>query len=129
MLFAGFHPYFIGNHSQNEYMIPSAHYFDYSDSQTKKYTCELNELPIHDSKMFSNLTDSIICLKDARYTLQIQYSNQFKWAIIWSEQANEYICVEPWMAGPLGFDSNPHIIQLPAGEKLQAQCSFTIKKN
>ena len=126
--YAGFHPYFIGNHSQSEYTIPSAQYLDYTDNKTKEYTCKLNELQIYDSKLFSNLTDSIASFKDDRYKLEVQYSDPFKWAVVWSEQANQYICLEPWMAGPQGFD-NPDIIQLPAGEKLQATCSFSIEKS
>lgn len=126
--YAGFHPYFIGNHAQSTYTIPAARYWDYSDNETKPYTCELKELQISDSKLFSGLTGSEASFKDSRYKLQVQYSDQFKWVVVWSEQSDEYICLEPWMAGPLGFDNNPEVIRLPAGKKLQAECSFSIKK-
>ena len=127
--YAGFHPYFIGNHAQSEYTIPSDQYLDYSDYQTKAYTCKLNELQIFDSKLFSNLKDSEANFKNDRYSLKVQYSNQFTWAVVWSEKSDEYICLEPWMAGPLGFDNNTGVVQLPAGEKLLAECSFSIEKN
>ena len=126
--YAGFHPYFIGNHSKSTYQIQAPRYWDYSDDKTKPYTCKLNEQQIFDSKLFSGVTGSEASFKDSRYELQVRYSNHFKWIVVWSEQSDEYICLEPWMAGPLGFDNNPDIVRLPAREKLQAECSFALVK-
>ena len=124
--YAGFHPYFIGNHSNSEYSIPATHYLDYSDYKTKERTCNISELDIRDTKLFVHMSDSTSSIKGDSYKLQMHTSNPFNCAVLWSERPTEYICLEPWMAGPYGFDNKEGVVRLEAGEKLHAQCGFSI---
>lgn len=124
--YAGFHPYFKGNHSTSEYSIPATHYLDYSDYKMKEKTGDINELDIHDTKLFVHTSDSTSTIKGDSYKLQLHTSTQFNCAVLWSEHPKEYICLEPWMAGPYGFNHNEGVVRLGPGEKLHAQCGFSI---
>jgi len=126
--FAGFHPYFSGNHILSKYNIPSSQYFDYEDFTIKKRTCATSQLEISDSKVFLHLSDSMISFKGEAYTMNINYSEHFKYAVLWSESPEEYICLEPWMARAGSFTNNNGVIELAPGEQVEAHCSFFIEK-
>lgn len=126
--YAGFHPYFNGNHSKFKYNIPSSQFLDYSDGQIKERTGATADLDIRDTKVFLELSDSTSSFKGERYTVHVSYSNQFNYALLWSERPEEYICLEPWMAGPGTFTDNEGVIQLEAGKSIDAECTFSIEK-
>ncbi|WP_019242129.1 MULTISPECIES: aldose epimerase family protein [Bacillus] len=125
--YAGFHPYFKGNHSKSKYNIPSSQFFDYSDNETKKRTGATADLDIRDTKVFLRLSDSTSSIQNERYTLHVSYSQHFKHALLWSERPEEYICLEPWMAEAGSLTNKEDIIQLEPGKTLEAECSYSIE--
>ena len=126
--YAGFHPYFKANHSDSQYVIPATHYVDNEDGVTKRYEENLNVLPIQDAKNFNPVTDGISKLSHNQDTIELDYSNHFTTIVVWSERPNQYVCLEPWMALPGGFDQTEGVVRLSAGEELQTRCSISIKQ-
>lgn len=125
--YAGFHPYFLGNHSNSKYNIPSSRYLDYSDHTIKERTSATAELDIKDSKIYNQLSDPVSSFKNDDYTLHLAYSEQFKYIVLWSERPDEYICMEPWMAQAEGFSKNNGVIELEPGQLIEAKCAFSIE--
>ena len=126
--YAGFHPYFNANHLNSQYEIPATHYVDNEDGLTKRYEDNLKDLPIQDAKNFNPVTDGISKLCYSQDTIIVDCSNHFTTIVVWSERPDQYVCLEPWMALPGGFDQTEDVVRLPAGEELQATCSFSIKQ-
>lgn len=126
--YAGFHPYFLGDHRSATYDIPSTRYYDYVDGKVKECDQAIEELEIADAKLFLDLSKLTSSIHFKEHTLCLSYSNHFTHGALWSERSSEYVCLEPWMAGPWSFTDNKGVIELEAGQKVQAECSFTIKK-
>ncbi|MFS0781056.1 aldose epimerase [Bacillus sp. 1P06AnD] len=126
--YAGFHPYFLGNHTLSKYNIPAARYLDNGDQQVKSRTQPTAELAIDDAKVYLHLSDPEMCIKDNRRTLHIQYSDVYQNGVLWSELPEEYICLEPWMAGPGSLTKEDGAVFLEAGKTLHAECVYFIEK-
>ncbi len=126
--YAGFHPYFHANHSNALYEIPATHYVDNEDGITKKYEENLKDLPIQDAKNFNPVSERISRLTNNQDTIEMKYSNDFTTIVVWSERPDQYVCLEPWMALPAGFDQKKGVVRLPAHGELQATCSISIKQ-
>ncbi|WP_042346197.1 hypothetical protein [Bacillus massiliigorillae] len=126
--YAGFHPYFLGDHYSATYDIPSTHYLDAEDGKVKERKQPINELEIADTKIFLELSKPTSSITFKNHTICLSYSEHFSYGLVWSERASEYVCLEPWMAGPGTFTNNKGVIQLAAGQQLQAECAFFIKK-
>lgn len=126
--YSGFHPYFIANHSTSHYRIPATQYVDNEDGLTKPFENNLKDLPIQDAKLFHLVSEGRSSLSHNQDTIEVDYSNHFTTIVIWSEQPEQYVCLEPWMALPDGFDQEDGLVRLPAGEELQAKCRISIKQ-
>ncbi|WP_050615657.1 aldose epimerase family protein [Bacillus testis] len=126
--YAGFHPYFLGNHHASKYNIPAARYLDNEDNKMKERKQPTAELAIGDSKVYMHLSDPEMCIKEGKRTLHIQYSEVFQNGVLWSERPEEYICLEPWMAGPGTFSKEEGAIYLEPGQILRAECVYFIEK-
>lgn len=124
--YAGFHPYFLGNHHKASYDIPSTHYLDYEDGKVKEIKQAVEELNIADTKAFFDLSESTSRIRFENHTICLSYSEHFSYGVLWSERSMDYVCLEPWMAGPGTFTDNKGVIQLEAGQTLQAECAFFI---
>ena len=125
--YAGFHPYFKANHSKSQYEIPAVQYIDNEDGSTNEYEGNLSDLPIQDAKNFNPVTDRISRLRHNQDIIEVEYSHHFDTLVVWSERPDHFVCLEPWMALPGGFDQ-PGVVRLPAGEEIQAACSISIKQ-
>lgn len=125
--YAGFHPYFNANHPNSRYEIPATQYVDNEDGITKKYEENLKDLPIQDAKNFNPVSEGISRLSNNQDTIEVEYSNDFTTIVVWSERPDQYVCLEPWMALPGGFEQMEGVVRLPAHEELQAKCSISIK--
>lgn len=125
--YAGFHPYFNVNHSTTHYGIPATQYVDNEDGLTKPFENNLKDIPIQDAKLFNPVSGEISRLSHNQDTIEVDYSNHFTTIVVWSEKPNQYVCLEPWMALPDGFNQKEGVVRLPAHEELQAKCSISIK--
>ncbi|SLL33536.1 Aldose 1-epimerase [Mycobacteroides abscessus subsp. abscessus] len=97
--YAGFHPYFKGNHKETSYSIPSTKRFDYHDLQWKLGGNLQPDYPINEAQVFTDLKKNSLSFIDIKSKNQINLSFglEYKYIAVWSEKEKEYICVEPWM--------------------------------
>lgn len=122
--YAGFHPYFLGNHRQLSYEIASQQYLDYADFNTKKLETDINQLEINPAKVFLNLSEQKVAFGSGEKKVVLSFSREFPVVVLWSETPDQYVCVEPWMAGPDAFTNEDKVIELEAGKVMIA--TFTI---
>ncbi len=110
--YAGFHPYFNVNHHEMSYQIPSTTYLDFPDLQMKELACPLEKLKIDDAKVFINLSEQKAVFGLENQKTVITFSDHFANVVVWSESDTEYVCVEPFMAGPDAFNKGEKMIEL-----------------
>lgn len=97
--YAGFHPYFKGNHKETSYSIPSTKRFDYHDLQWRLDDSLQPEYPINEAQVFTDLKNNSVSFIDeeSKNEISLSFGPKFKYVAVWSEKEAEYICVEPWM--------------------------------
>lgn len=97
--YAGFHPYFKGNHKETSYSIPSTKRFDYHDLQWKLEGNLQPDYPINEAQVFTDLKNNSVSFIDeeSKNEIKLLFGSEFKYVAVWSEKENEYVCVEPWM--------------------------------
>lgn len=113
--YAGFHPYFVGNHAKTSYEIPSEKFTNSDRIEFQKYTGNLADLDIGVSKIFVELDDRRVAFGEDENKVVLTYSDDFPAVVVWSEKAEAYICVEPWMALPGAFNNSDSFVKLAPG--------------
>ncbi|MDF2935169.1 MAG: aldose epimerase [Paenibacillaceae bacterium] len=98
-VYPGFHPYFAAAEKDLVYETDASRYLDYNDGEVKPYTGRLD---------ISSLKEAVALLdaREPRITfrlpgmgrkIEMEYSQQFRYVVIWTVPGAEFICVEPWM--------------------------------
>ncbi|MDF2557181.1 MAG: aldose epimerase [Bacillales bacterium] len=122
--YAGFHPYFLGNHKETTYEIPSKKYMDTSTFEFHNQETPLEQMEIEPSKAFYDLSEQKVVIGQDNKKVILTFSKEFPVVVVWSETPEKYVCVEPWMAGPNAFHTEEKVINLKPGQMEIA--TFTI---
>lgn len=122
--YAGFHPYFLGSHKEMTYEIPSKKYMNTSTFEFFNQEPQLEEMKIEPSKAFYELNEQKVTFGQGDIKVILTFSREFPIVVVWSESPDQYVCVEPWMAGPNAFHTNEKVIELKPGSMEIA--TFTI---
>lgn len=122
--YAGFHPYFVGNHKEMTYNIPSKKYMNTSNFEFHNQETPLEQMEIEPSKAFYELAEQKVEFGQGDKKVILTFSKEFPVVVVWSESPEKYVCVEPWMAGPNAFHTNEKVINLKPGHMEIA--TFTI---
>ena len=122
---AGFHPYFATDSKSIVYDTDATQYLDYNDNLVKPITGAID---------LGHLVESVALL-DAREqqiafplsdtcTVQLSYSECFKYVVLWSVQGKPFVCVEPWMAKNEELVVREELPLVEAGKTLAASLTF-----
>lgn len=114
--YAGFHPYFVANHAKANYEIPSKKFYDTTSMKMEDYNGNLAEMAIEPSKAFVELEDRKIVFGEEDNRIAVEYSDDFPSVVFWSVKPEEYVCVEPWMAGPNAYHTKDSVVELNGGQ-------------
>ncbi len=123
--YAGFHPYFKVNHTETSYQIPSTSYLDFPDLQMKELTCPVEQLKTRDAKVFVALDEQQASFTSKNHQTVLTFSDHFANVVIWSEDTEQYVCVEPFMAEPNTFNTGGKLIELQPQENAAAWFRIT----
>jgi galactose mutarotase-like enzyme len=97
-IYAGFHPYFKSSNKNLKVETDAAEYQDYNDMKFKKF----NEVISIDQKESYTLKTSTeffrFFLEDINSWVTMNYGPEFPYMVLWSEEGQNFVCVEPWMA-------------------------------
>lgn len=126
--YAGFHPYFLGNHKELTYDIPSKTYMNTNTFEIQNLEKSLNQMEIEPSMAFYELTEQEIEFSNSGKKVNLTFSREFPVVVIWSESPDHYVCIEPWMAGPNAFHTNEKVIKLKPGQMEIATITISNKE-
>ncbi|NMM65345.1 aldose epimerase [Clostridium sp. P21] len=126
---AGFHPYFLAkDKKQISYDVNASEYFDNEDSKLKKYPVE--GIDLSNTKELKLLLDHkgnslSFSMKDLKRKIRFDYSDEFKYIVLWSTPGSEYVCVEPWTSKIGALASGEDLLEVNPKSKIDLTYSIT----
>lgn len=127
-IYAGFHPYFKTSFKSIRLDTDAQTFLDYNDLQVKKYLGELN---LNDKEEALVLLDAK--KNNVRFTIPelgkqifIEYGEEFRYVVVWSEQGQDFICVEPWMAKTKELNRKDELYYLSSKQSLKTMMSISV---
>ena len=95
-IYAGFHPYFKSTSKDLKIETDASEYLDYNDMESKPFN-NMVSINQKESYAFKSGTGSVqFFLEDDAITLT--NGSDFPYIVLWSEDGQNFVCVEPWMA-------------------------------
>lgn len=127
--YAGFHPYFKTTHKNLAYKTDAAIYLDYNDLVIKQVSDGLDLTGKKESLALLDAVKKEIAfeLPDRQKNLSITYGKEFKPVYLWTEEGQDFVCVEPWMANTNELNRKEELVMLKPGEQLKTFMTFTVK--
>lgn len=129
--YTGYHPYFaVGDKNGLEFDIDAHTYMDFTDGKTYEYTGNVDfskevdfVFPLEPKKNYlSRMKDP-----DLHHTIEIQTSKEFGAFVLWTEKDRNFICTEPWMAGPNAMNTGKGLMLIPAGDEIRTWIKIQVK--
>lgn len=127
--YAGFHPYFKTTHKNLAYETDAKTYLDYNDFETKQVSEGLDLTGKKESFALLDALKKEIAfeLPDRQKKIVITYGEEFKPVYLWTEEGQNFVCVEPWMANTNELNRKEELVMLKPGEHLKTFMTFSAK--
>ncbi|WP_274648824.1 aldose epimerase [Paenibacillus humicola] len=130
--YAGFHPYFKSDSKRIPFRTDATRYLDYNDHVVKP-------VPADGSIDLNGLKESVALL-DARerriafpgpdgITIEMSYSDAFKYVVLWQVNGKPFVCVEPWMALTGELNRNDELPMLEAGPSAELELTIGCRRD
>ncbi|MCL6570590.1 MAG: aldose epimerase [Bacillus sp. (in: Bacteria)] len=119
-IYAGFHPYFKTASKNLLYQTDATSYVDYNDMERKEINGSLDLTDKKESFILMDAQEREISfeLHDRKKTITLTYGDEFKYVVIWQENNQEFVCVEPWMAMTNELNRKEELVMIQPGEIL-----------
>ncbi|NHM31676.1 aldose epimerase [Bacillus sp. C11] len=121
-IYAGFHPYFKSATKELKIETDATEYLDYNDMEYKKFD---KVIPINQKESFTLKTNSgtVQFFEDP---VTITYGSDFPYVVLWSEEGQDFVCVEPWMAKTDELNRKEELTMARPNESLHTAISILI---
>lgn len=125
--YAGFHPYFATPVKKLAYETDAAEYLDYNDGLVHTFGGSIDLAPLQEAVALTDAGKPRIAfiLPAAGRRVILEYSEVFRYIVLWTAAGQDFVCVEPWMALNGEMHRGEGLVQVPAGGSLHA--AFTIR--
>lgn len=122
-LYPGFHPYFsVGDKYKLKFEIDANKYSDYGEgNRLVEYKGEIDFNKPVDFVFRLNGTGPYsysIYDPDLSRKIIIETAEDFKYMVMWTMKGKDFICLEPWMAGPDAMNTSEGLRLIAPGETL-----------
>lgn len=128
-IYAGFHPYFKTASKNLTYHTDAKNYLDYNDMETKSVKNSLDLTNKKESLVLLDADQNEISfeLPDRQMTITMTYGGEFPYVVLWTEQDQEFVCVEPWMAMTDELNRKEELVMVGPGETLHTTLKISVK--
>ena len=128
-VYPGFHPYFKTAEKNLAYCTDAKSFLDYNDGQVK---------PIEDGLNLNGKKESLALLDAAEKRIEfpipefsksvlMEYGEEFRYVVLWTEAGKEFVCVEPWFALTGEFNRKEELAFIKPKESLKTSLSISVK--
>ncbi|WP_226669936.1 aldose epimerase [Metabacillus litoralis] len=125
-IYPGFHPYFKTKSKQLKITADSDEYLDYNDLLVKKYENVINVDQKEAYVLKSKAGHVEFLLEELNKQVKLQYDDEFSYIVLWSEEGQEFVCVEPWMAKTDELNRKEELTMINPGKTLHTKVSISI---
>lgn len=129
-MYPGFHPYFATETTKLLYTTDAAHYLDYNDGVTKPFDEKLDIGRMKESAALLDAKEpkiSFLLPWDGR-TVTMEYSEAFRYVVLWTVAGKDFVCVEPWMALNGELNRGEDLVWVEPGETMEAWLTIRAAK-
>lgn len=120
-MYPGFHPYFKADRKDIAYDTDATVYHDYKDLQDKPFTGTIDLENRNESVAFLDAQRTRLSFQPSNYTVELSYSESFRYVVLWSVAGKPFVCVEPWMALTGEMNRQESLVMVQPGETLEAE--------
>lgn len=128
-IYAGFHPYFKSTKKSISYDTDATSYLDNDEGKIKKVS---DGLDLSGKKEAFVLLDALkkeiaFELPDLNKKVRMTYGDEFKYIYLWTEQDQDFICVEPWMAITNELNRKKELYLVGPGETVKTTMTISVE--
>jgi galactose mutarotase-like enzyme len=129
-MYAGFHPYFKTSEKHLSYETDTTRYFDYNDHKEKEFRGSIDLTNLKEAIVLLDGTQPYISFNvpHLKKRVKINYSEPFKYVMLWTENDKEFVCVEPWMAKTEEFNRKEELVIIQRKESLKTEISIQLEE-
>ncbi len=122
-VYPGFHPYFAAAEKDLVYETDASRYMDYNDGTVKPFTGRLDIGPLKEAVALLDAGEPRIAfrLPGTGRGIEMEYSRNFRYVVIWTVPGAEFICVEPWMGLTGELNRGGDLVWIEPGDILAAR--------
>lgn len=128
-LYPGFHPYFKTAEKNLAYDTDAKTFLDYNDGQVK---------PVESGLSLEGKKESLVLLDagtkriefpllEISKSVTLEYGDEFRYVVLWTEVGKEFICVEPWFAQTDEFNRKNELTYIQPRESLKTTLTISAK--
>jgi galactose mutarotase-like enzyme len=130
-MYPGFHPYFQAGAKNIAYRTDARSYYDYNDGETRPYEGSVDLAKRKESVVFLDAVERRMAYRDPvlQRTISMEYGEEFRYVVLWTEAGKPFLCVEPWMARTGEFHRGEELVMLQPGQSLGTFLSIAVQPN
>ncbi|PLR94443.1 aldose epimerase family protein [Bacillus sp. T33-2] len=128
-IYAGFHPYFRTASNNLEYKTDAKTYLDYNDMDVQDVSRGLDLSGKKESLVLLDAETPQIAftLPELKKLVKLEYGEEFKYVYLWTEQGQDFVCVEPWMAMTDELNRKEELSFVSPGETLKTYLTISVE--
>ena len=128
-VYPGFHPYFKTAEKNLAYSTDAKSFLDYNGGQVKLIQDGMN---LEGKKESFTLLDAEakrigFPLPEASKSILMEYGDEFRYVVLWTEAGKEFVCVEPWFAKTGELNRKEELTFIQPKESLKTFLSIAAK--
>lgn len=128
-IYPGFHPYFKTAEKNLSYHTDAKTFLDYNDVQVKPVESGLS---LEGKKESLALLDAAanridFPLPEVSKSVTLEYGEEFRYVVLWTEAGKEFVCVEPWFAQTDEFNRKDELTYIQPKETLKTVLTISAK--
>lgn len=129
-MYPGFHPYFATSCKELSYITDASTYLDYNDGQVKSFTGVLDLGGKREAVALLDAREPRIAfrLPDSGRRVELEFSEAFRYVVLWSVEGKDFVCVEPWMALNGELNRGDGLVWVEPGRTLNAWFSISVHR-
>lgn len=125
-MYAGFHPYFKSSNKRLNVETDASDYQDDNDKTIKKFD-KVITINQKESYTLSTKTGNFrFHLDEPNEEVTIAYGNDFPYIVLWSEEGQNFVCVEPWMAKTDEFNKKDELVMIQPEASLLTSITISV---
>ncbi|MBW8349757.1 aldose epimerase [Bacillus sp. IITD106] len=128
-IYAGFHPYFKTANKNLDYETDAKTYRDDNDDEVKSVADGLDLTGKKESFVLLDAEKKEIAftLPEIDKKVTMEYGEVFKYVYLWTEQDQDFMCVEPWMAQTDEMNRKEELFSIEKGESLKTHLTIIVQ--